>query len=136
MRPSLGLRLGTAWLLACASLAAQAADLVVIVHPGAAPLNKEQAADVFLGRAPRAVPLNLPLGTPLRDEFYLRLTGRDAAQVRAVWSRVIFTGKGLAPKEYPDASAVKRVVAENPRAVGYIERSAVDASVKVAYDVE
>ena len=126
----------TTWVLASAALVAQATELVAIVHPDAPTLNKEQVVDVFLGRAPRATPVDLPHGNPLRAEFYLRTTGRDLAQVKTVWSRVIFTGKGLLPKEYPDAAAVKKAVAENPRAVGYIEKSALDGTVKLAYEVE
>ena len=129
-------KLITALALAWAALAARATDLVVIVNPSAPPLTQEQVADVFLGRAPRSTPIDLPSDSPVRAEFYSRATGRDMAQVKAVWSRVIFTGKGLAPKEYADAAAVKRAVAANPRAVGYIEKSAVDSSVKVAFQVE
>lgn len=130
------IKLVTTALLAAAACTAWAGELVVIVHPSAAPLNKEQVADVFLGRAPRAIPVDQPHNAPIRAEFYRRATERDLAQVKAVWSRVIFTGKGRAPKEYADSAAVKKVVAENPRAVGYIEKSAVDASVKVAFELE
>ena len=123
-------------LLALASCAALAGDLVVIVHPSATPLNKEQVADVFLGRAPRAIPLDQMHDAPIRELFYRRATDRDLAQVRAVWSRVIFTGKARAPKEYADSAAVKKAVADNPRAVGYIEKSAIDSTVKVAYEFD
>lgn len=123
-------------LLVLASFAATAGELVVIVHPGAPTLTRDQVADVFLGRSPRAVPVDQPHDAPIRADFYRLATGRDLAQVRAVWSRVIFTGKARAPKEYADSAAVKRAVAENPRAVGYIEKSAVDATVKVAHEVE
>jgi len=43
----------------------------------------------------------------------------------------VFSGKSQPPKELPDASAVKKAVASDPKAVGYIDKSAVDASVKV-----
>ena len=129
-------KLFAAWVLAFAAGTAWAGDLVVIVHPSAAPLNKEQVADVFLGRAPRAIPVDQPHDAPIREQFYRRATDRDLAQVRAVWSRVIFTGKARAPKEYADSAAVKKAVADNPRAVGYIEKSAVDSSVKVAYEFD
>ncbi len=130
------IQLVTAALLTLAACAVRAGDLVVIVHPSAPTLNKEQVADVFLGRAPRSVPVDQPHTVPMRAEFYRRATERDLAQVKAVWSRVIFTGKGRAPKEYADSAAVKKVVAENPRAVGYIEKSAVDGSVKVAFELD
>jgi ABC-type phosphate transport system substrate-binding protein len=37
------------------------------------------------------------------------------------------------PKEAGDSAAVKKAVAADPKAIGYIEKSAVDASVKVVY---
>ena len=97
-------------------LGAAHAELVVIGAPAAAALTKEQVADVYLGKSNAATPVDLPEGNPLRGEFYTKATGRDAAQVKATWSRLVFTGKGQPPKEYPDAAAVKKAVAEIGRA--------------------
>lgn len=112
-------------------LGAAHAELVVIGAPGAAALSKDQVADVYLGKSNAATPVDLPEGNPLRSEFYTKATGRDAAQVKATWSRLVFTGKGQPPKEYPDAAAVKKAVAADPKTIGYIDKSAVDGSVKV-----
>jgi len=125
-----------ALLIGLAAWSARAGELVVIVHPDAPALTKEQVADVFLGRAPRSLPLDQLHDAPIRAQFYRRATDRDLAQVRSVWSRVIFTGKARMPKEYADSAAVKKAVAANPRAVGYIEKSALDGSVRVAYEFE
>ena len=123
---------------AAALLAAQvhAADLVVVGNPAAAPMNKDQVADVYLGKSQAATPLDLPESSPLRAEFYKKATGRDLAQVKSTWSRVVFTGKGQPPKELPDAAAVKKAVAADPKAIGYIEKSAADGSVKVLSSVD
>jgi ABC-type phosphate transport system substrate-binding protein len=40
------------------------------------------------------------------------------------------------PKEAGDSAAVKKAVASDPKAIGYIEKSAVDASVKVIYSAQ
>jgi ABC-type phosphate transport system substrate-binding protein len=61
--------------------------------------------------------------------------GRDNAQIKAIWSKILFTGRGLPPKQLPDSEAIKKAVAANPNAVGYIEKSLVDASVKVVLTV-
>jgi hypothetical protein len=58
-------------------------------------------------------------------------SGQDLAQVKATWSRLVFTGKASPPKELPDAAAVKKAVAADPKAIGYIEKSEVDSTVKV-----
>ena len=42
----------------------------------------------------------------------------------------------MAPKELPDAAAVKKAVAADPKAVGYIDSAAVDASVKVLVTID
>lgn len=111
------------------------AEVVVIVNPAAGPLTQDQVADIFLGRSNAMVPVDLPEATPLRAEFYKKATGRDIAQVKATWARLVFTGKGEAPKEFADAAAVKKAVAANPKAVGYIDKAALDSSVKAALTI-
>ena len=51
--------------------------------------------------------------------------------MKAVWARVIFTGKGLPPKVFDPDAEVKKVVSSNKNAIGYIRASSVDSSVKV-----
>lgn len=128
----LGLALCLAANVACA-------DVVVVVsakNPTTA-LTSDQAAEIFLGKntafpgGSAAVPLDLAEGSPLRDEFYAKGAGKSAAQLKAYWSKQIFTGKGRPPKELPGSSDVKKAVAGDANAIGYIEKSAVDASVKV-----
>ena len=70
------------------------------------------------------------VGSPLRNRFYARVTSKSPALLKAHWSRMIFTGRGQPPKELPNSAAVRKMVAENPGTIGYIERSALDASVK------
>lgn len=122
--------------MALAGVSAHAADIVVIVHPSAQPLSKEKAGDIFLGKEPTYAPVDYPDSVPLKAEFYKKLTSRDLTQVKTTWTRVVFTGKGLAPKEHADAAAIKKAVAADPKAVGYIEKSALDGTVKAALQVE
>ncbi len=122
--------------LLLSGMAAAAADLVVIVNPGAGPLSKEQVADLFLGKSQEYTPVDHPDSSAIYADFYKKATGRDTAQVKATWSRVVFSGKGQAPKQLPDSAAVKKAVAADPKAVGYIEKSALDGSVKAALTLE
>jgi len=110
---------------------AQATDIVVIGNLAAGPLTKEQVADVFLGKNQALTPVDQVETAPIRAEFYKQATGRDLAQIKSTWSRLVFSGKGQAPKELADNAAVKKAVAADPKAVGYIDKSAVDGSVKV-----
>lgn len=112
------------------------ADIVVVGHPSAAALTKDQIADIYSGKSQAATPLDQPESAAVRAEFYKKATGKDLAQVKALWSRLTFTGKGQPPKEVADSAAVKKAVAADPKAIGYIEKSAVDGSVKVLAAVE
>jgi hypothetical protein len=115
------------------ALASQAfaSDIVVIMAPNAAPLTKEQVTNVYLGRSLDYKPVDLPESNVTRNDFYKKATDRDASQVKAVWSRLMFTGHGQAPKVLADAAAVKKAVAADPKSVGYIDKADVDSTVKV-----
>jgi ABC-type phosphate transport system substrate-binding protein len=115
------------------------AELVVIVNPSnSASLTQEQVAALYLGNTTSfpdggsAVLTDQPESTGVRNDFYQKATGRSAAQVKATWARITFTGKGTPPKELKSDADVKAFVAGNPKAIGYIDSSAVDGSVKVA----
>ena len=123
-------------LLAGMATSAQAGDIVVIGNPAAAALTKDQVADVFLGKSQAATPIDQAESAPIRAEFYKQATGRDMAQVKSTWSRLVFSGKGQAPKEVADSAAVKKAVAADPKAIGYVSKSAVDGSVKVINSVD
>lgn len=125
-------------LLALLAGTATAADLVVVVSARSpiTTLRVEQVADIFLSEATRfpdggeVVALDLPIGSPLRDDFYQRVANRTPALMKAYWTKKIFTGRGQPPRELPNSLAVRRLVADNPTLIGYIERSALDASVR------
>jgi ABC-type phosphate transport system substrate-binding protein len=126
----LTLRLGLVAVLAMAARA-HAGEIVVVMGSGAASLTKDQIASIYLGRNNSLKPVDLPESNPLREAFYKKATDRDLAQIKAVWSRLAFTGQGQPPKELTDSAAVKKTVAADPKAVGYIDKADVDASVKV-----
>ena len=110
---------------------------VVSARSSVAPLSKIQVADIFLGKAIRypdgtlAVPIDQVEGSATRDEFYLAFAGKSPAQVNAHWSKIIFTGRGQPPPEVANGVEVKKRLAENLNAIGYIEPGLVDGSVKV-----
>jgi ABC-type phosphate transport system substrate-binding protein len=115
------------------------AQVVVVAGKHVGEMSKEQVADIFLGKSTvipgggTAAPVDLPESNPLRDEFYSRVTGKTAAQVKSLWSKLAFTGKGTPPREVGSSSEVKKLVAGTPGAIGYIEKSAVDDSVKLVF---
>jgi ABC-type phosphate transport system substrate-binding protein len=100
-------------------------------------LDSTQVADIFLGKTSRfpdgsiAVPVDQGEDSPIRERFYAQFTGKSPAQVKAYWSKVIFTGRGQPPRQASDSTEVKRIVSDNPHAIGYIDASQVDSSVRV-----
>ena len=121
--------------LAALLLAAQTAgaETVVIVNKAnpATRMFSEQAAQFFLGKSNMFTPVDQPEAAPIRADFYKKVADKDPAQVKAIWSKLVFTGKATPPKEYANNAEVKKAVAADPKAIGYIDKSAVDDTVKV-----
>ena len=117
------------------------AEVAVIVHPSAGfdSLTEEDVSRLFLGKSKSfpagapAVPVNQKEGSATRDKFNEAVCKKNASQYKAYWSQLVFTGKGTPPKDAGDDAAVKALVAANPDMIGYIDASAVDATVKVVY---
>jgi ABC-type phosphate transport system substrate-binding protein len=125
--------------IALAALAIPAqAELVVIVNPKnpAASMSAEQVAQVFLGRSTSfpgggaATALDQKEGAAVRDEFYTKVADKNPGQVKAFWAKQMFSGNGSPPRELGSSSDVKRAVASDPTAIGYVEKGALDSTVK------
>lgn len=127
------------WLLGPA-LAAQA-EIIVVAHD-ACPidtLSKPQIADIYLGRTTHLpgvgaiIPLDIGNDQELRDSFYRRITGKNAAQIRAHWARMYFTGRGVQPREVEDNHELKTLMTAHRNMIGYIRKTEAAPSLKVLY---
>jgi ABC-type phosphate transport system substrate-binding protein len=124
-------------LIAAAPAAADEIVPVVSVRSEVTALTTTQLVDIFLGKEGRfpngtpAMPIDQTEGSEARDEFYKRFAGRSPAQLKAHWSKLIFTGKGQPPREASTVEKLRKAVAGHPRAIGYMWRSEVDASLRV-----
>lgn len=120
---------------------AASADVVAVVSAKSpvTALSKAQVTDIFLGKASRfpdgsqAIPIDQAEGSAVRDEFYDKVAGRSAAQIKAYWSKIIFTGRGQPPPSVSNNVEMKKRIGQNPAAIGYIDRSMVDDSVRVVF---
>jgi ABC-type phosphate transport system substrate-binding protein len=128
--------IGLALVLANSAVRADVVAVVSAKNPVTS-LRKSQVADIFLGKTNRfpnglqAVPIDQAEGSPARDEFYLAFAGKSAAQLKAHWAKIIFTGRGQPPRTVSSNIEVGKMLAANPQAIAYIERSALDSSLKV-----
>jgi ABC-type phosphate transport system substrate-binding protein len=121
--------------------AGQAAEVVAVVSATnpVTTLSKSQIADIFLGKLTRfadgrlVVPVDQVENSAVRVAFYREFAGKSPAQIKALWSKIIFTGRGQPPAEAVNHIAVIKFIAKNPDAIGYIERKQVDDRVKVVF---
>ncbi len=123
---------------------ALAGELVVVVGNSSTvnTLDQNQVRNIFLGKVSSfpdgqaAVPVDQPESSPLREEFYQKVTNFSAAEVKARWAQLSFTGRGEPPHVANDSEEIKKFLNATPGAIGYIERSDLDDSVKVVFAVE
>jgi ABC-type phosphate transport system substrate-binding protein len=117
------------------------ADVVVVVSARSpiTALSKNQLIDIFLGKVSRypdgteAMPVDQVEGSGSRDEFYAKTADKSAAQIKAYWSKIIFTGRGQPPPTVSNSVEMKKWIQKNPAAIGYIDRALVDDTVRVLY---
>lgn len=138
-RQCTGLLVATAALLLVSPAAEGDVVAVVSVNSPVRALTRTQVADLFLGRASRypngepAVPIDQAEGSRAFVEFYEKIAGKSPAQVKAYWSKIIFTGRGQPPKAVSNDGEVTKRITENPNAIGYIDEKLVDDSVRVLF---
>jgi ABC-type phosphate transport system substrate-binding protein len=128
--------------LAPSSIAGQEARMAVIVHPERhAKLSIEEIAQIYLRRkrfwddGTAIVPLNLPLQAPLREKFSRIVLRQTESRLADYWNRQYFYGV-LPPATLASTEAVRRYVASDPNAIGYVPVSEVDGSVRVVLHLE
>jgi ABC-type phosphate transport system substrate-binding protein len=113
----------------------------IIVHPSNAnQLSESDIVRLFLGKLTRypdgsdAIPIDQKGDSSLHGEFVTNILNKSTQQLKAYWAQQLFTGKGKPPKSVDSSADVKKLVAENPALIGYIESGMVDDSVKVIID--
>ncbi|WP_339720934.1 phosphate ABC transporter substrate-binding protein [uncultured Paraglaciecola sp.] len=114
------------------------ADVVVIVHPSNdAALSQKDVQRIFLGKEKKfsngkeVLPINQVPSSNARGSFDTDTLGRSSTQIAAYWSKLVFTGKGIPPKELDNDAEVLAIVADNQNAIGYVDSASVSDAVKV-----
>jgi ABC-type phosphate transport system substrate-binding protein len=113
------------------------ADVVVIVSAqSTTTITVSEISRVYLGDSNTMTPVDIANPSRARREFYTKVVGKADSQVKANWSKLVFTGKASAPKELPSGEDVVKAVAADPHAIGYVDRSFVNMTVKVILTVK
>lgn len=126
-------------LLAATALRSGAdAGVAVIVHPDrAGQMRREDIARIFLKQrqfwsdGQPIVPLNREAGSPEREEFCALVLGSPSAHFAEYWNQQYFHGV-FPPVTLSSSAAVKRYVATDRNAIGYVSVEEVDDSVRIA----
>ncbi|MCK0506718.1 hypothetical protein [Aromatoleum anaerobium] len=140
MRPiSSGILVAVA--LALLSPLAAAQILIVTSARGAiGELSRQQAEQLYLGRT-RSLPDGTPValadlpGGRVRDRFYEQLTGKNPSQIRAYWSRMVFTGRALPPQQAENVRELGARLMANPNLIGYLPAADADPRMKVLLEL-
>ncbi len=127
------------WLLAVSLFSSVSfADVAVVVHPSNTDdLDSATISRLFLNKMKafpngnRVEAMALSEDMPETDVFNQQVLGKSASQLTAFWSKLVFTGKGQPPKAFSDSQALISAVASDPNAIGYVDASAVNDSVRV-----
>lgn len=125
-------------LFALLPIAGAHAEVVVVVSADSpvTSITSAQASQIFLAKSVslpgggNATPIDIASG-PVRDEFYVGVTGKDAAQLKSYWAQLTFTGKAKPFRQASSAAEAKKLIAASPSAIGYLAPADVDASVRV-----
>lgn len=131
---------GLGLLLGLGSAPAMAGTVVVVAAGSPVKsLSRSEVQALYLGKTTKlpgggtAKLFDLPESKPAREHFYQAVAGKSASQVKSVWSRLVFSGRALPPRELAGDAAVVKAVAADPAALGYVDDSAVNGSVKVVF---
>lgn len=129
-------------ILAPANLAGQESRMAVIVHlERRTELSTDEVAQIYLRRkrfwndGTPIVPLNLPSQAPLRTRFSRLVLQQTEPRLADYWNRLYYDGI-LPPATLASTEAVRRYVASDTNAIGYVPATEVDGSVRVILHLE
>ncbi|MBT9523028.1 MAG: hypothetical protein IV101_19300 [Dechloromonas sp.] len=116
-------------LIACLPALAQAEEALAFIASGGLPKTEPSTLQrlytgrvVSIGEHP-AIPINYPVGHPLRERFLATIMGQSEEQYTGYWLVRRYVGKGAPPLVLPDVDAVVAYVLATPGAVGYVPLS-------------
>ena len=118
------------------------AELVVVsgAKSGIDHLSRQDVVFLFMGRlrqlptGVQALPLDLAVNSPERAEFYRLLVNKEPAEIKAYWSRLVFSGGSRPPQIAESREDLIRLLSSNPGAIGYMDRNKVDQRVRIIFD--
>ena len=114
------------------------AEVAVIVNPSnSSEVSKSDIKRIFLGKnksfsgGGKATVYYLAEGHAAREKFNKKALGKSSKQLKAYWSKLIFTGKGTPPDSIGEIADLIDIVSSEEGAIAYIDAADVTDAVKV-----
>jgi len=116
------------------------ADLAIIVHPDnpQQSISKHQLRLIFLGRMPlfpasgeEIIAFDLPESDSGYETFYRNVVELEGTRLKRYRAYYLFSGRGKLPRPTDSNAAILQQVADNERAIGYVDSRLVNEKVKV-----
>lgn len=121
-----------------ASSASAVADVVAVVNKANTAADKATIGKLYTlevkswsdGATAKLYELS---GASEREAFCMAYTGKSASTIKAIWAKAVFTGRAVPSKVLNSDADVKNEVAKDKNAVGYVNESSVDESVRAVH---
>ena len=116
---------------------ANAGSVIVVHAANSGDISKSDVKKIYLGKkgafnnGTPATPITLPEGNEQRGNFNKSILGKSPSQYVAYWAKMVFTGNANPPKEVASMKEMKDAIAADPGAIGFIDESMVDDSLRV-----
>lgn len=116
------------------------ADLAIIVHPDnpQQSISKHELRLIFLGRMPlfptsgeEIIAFDLPESDSGYETFYRNVVELEGTRLKRYRAYYLFSGRGKLPRPTDSNATILQQVADNERAIGYVDSRLVNEKVKV-----
>lgn len=72
----------------------------------------------------------------IKQRFYAHVSGKSLTQLRAYWTKLIFTGKAQPPKQVANVENLKEMLQSGKIIITYLPVEQVDDSMRVLYTLK
>ena len=122
--------IGLLVVLATAEVHADDAAFRIVVHPSnpLESITRAELSAIYMKRTRswrdgrEIVPVDQPASSPVREHFSRSILGKSVAYVTRYWQRLIFSGRGIPPRQLQNDAAVLELVKNSREAIGYVAR--------------
>jgi len=131
--------LGTTLYMQRLDASAHQISVIVNMNNATEVMSAREVRKLFLGKSrklPDGSRALLVSNDLIRSEFNRSALGKADSQVKAAWSRLLFSGRAKRPVAFSDPADVVQFVSANVNAVGYVLSSELRAGVKSVHTLK